>query len=157
VTVIARPLTAEAFALFGDVLVTPSEAGRSYFEGSLGNARALARPSLSMVNRTDWTSLPLDAKLMERHEFSSQTFVPMEAGPWLIVVCPHAPAGGPDMSRLQAFIARPHQGVTYRMNTWHHGLTVLDRPARFAVFMWRDGSKSDEEFVPVAPVTIAAG
>ena len=45
-------------------------------------------------------------------------------------------------------------GMAYRPNTWHHGLTVLDRPGRFAVFMWRDGGKGDEEFVPVAPFTI---
>jgi ureidoglycolate lyase len=31
---------------------------------------------------------------------------------------------------------------------------VLDKPGRFAVFMWRDGGKGDEEFVPVAPFTI---
>ena len=43
---------------------------------------------------------------------------------------------------------------TYRPDTWHHGLTVLDRPGRFAIFMWRDGTKGDEEFVPVPPFTI---
>jgi ureidoglycolate lyase len=55
---------------------------------------------------------------------------------------------------LKAFIATGKQGVTYRPDTWHHGLTVLDRPGRFAVFMWRDGGKGDEEFVPVTPFTI---
>ena len=48
------------------------------------------------------------------------------------------------------------QGVTYKADTWHHPLTVLDRPAAFAVFMWLDGSKGDEEFVTLpTPVTIA--
>ena len=46
------------------------------------------------------------------------------------------------------------QGVTYKPNTWHHGLTVLDKPGRFAVFMWRAGTTGDEEFVPVEPFTI---
>jgi ureidoglycolate lyase len=64
----------------------------------------------------------------------------------LIVVCPHAPGGGPDVARAVAFLAAPDQGITYRMNVWHHGLTVLDRPARFAVLMWRNGTASDEEF-----------
>jgi len=150
-----RPLTAEAFSPYGDVLTTPAEAGRSYFEQGLGNGRAAARPSLSMINRTAFATLPVEAKLMERHEFSSQTFVPLEAGRWLVLVCPHASGGGPDMARADAFIAGPHQGVTYRMNIWHHGLTVLDRPARFAVFMWRDGTKGDEEFVPVTPATVS--
>ena len=153
-SIVPRPLTAEAFAPYGDVLTTPAEAGRLYFEQGLGNGRPAAHPSLSMINRTSFASLPLEANLMERHEFSSQSFVPLEVGRWLILVCPHAAAGGPEMSRAEAFIAGPHQGVTYRMNTWHHGLTVLDRSARFAVFMWRDGSKGDEEFVPVTPVRI---
>ena len=55
---------------------------------------------------------------------------------------------------MKAFVATGRQGVTYRPDTWHHGLTVLDRPGRFAVFMWRDGGPGDEEFVPVAPFTI---
>ena len=55
---------------------------------------------------------------------------------------------------MRAFIATGQQGVTYKPNTWHHGLTVLDKPGRFAVFMWRDGGKGDEEFVPVEPFTI---
>jgi ureidoglycolate lyase len=33
-------------------------------------------------------------------------------------------------------------------------LTVLDQPARMAVFMWRNGQTGDEEFVPVEPLTI---
>ena len=74
---------------------------------------------------------------------------------WLIVVAPHATARRPRHSRAcSAFIATGKQGVTYKPNTWHHGLTVLDKPGRFAVFMWRVGGKGDEEFVPVAPFTI---
>ncbi len=151
---IARPLSAEDFAPYGDVLTTPAEPGRAYFEGGLGNARPNARPSLSMVHRSPPASLPFEANLLERHEFSSQTFMPLDIARWLIVVCPHAATGGPDVARALAFIAGPDQGVTYRPNTWHHGLTVLDRPARLAVFMWRDGTAGDEEFVPVTPFTI---
>ena len=54
-----------------------------------------------------------------------------------------------------AFLAGPGQGVTYHANTWHHPLTVLDRPARFAVVMWRDGTRTDEEFRTLAaPFTV---
>ena len=153
--IVAQPLTAEAFAPFGDVLAAPADPGRAYYEGGLGNARSDARASLSMVHRLPIAGLPFEANLLERHEFSSQTFLPLEGGRWVVIVCPHAAAGGPDLGGLRAFIARPDQGVTYRMNTWHHGLTVLDRPARLAVFMWRDGTKGDEEFVPVTPFTVA--
>jgi len=49
----------------------------------------------------------------------------------------------------RALIAGHDQGITYRMNTWHHGFTVLDWPGRFAYSCGLDGSSGDEEFVPV--------
>jgi ureidoglycolate lyase len=152
--IIAEPLNQAAFAAFGDVIDVPAEPGRKYYEEALGNLRPTARPSLSVSLRPQTTDLPLRAELLERHEFSSQTFMPLDAERWLVVVAPHAPTGGPDIGKVRAFIANGRQGVTYRPNTWHHGLTVLDRPGRFAVFMWRDGTAGDEEFVPVEPFTI---
>jgi hypothetical protein len=35
-------------------------------------------------------------------------------------------------------------------------LTVLDRPAEFAVMMWRDGTAADEEFVTLARALVIA-
>ena len=49
-----------------------------------------------------------------------------------------------------AFVVPGDVGITYHINVWHHLLAVLDRAARFAVFMWRDDSPQDEEFVAVA-------
>jgi ureidoglycolate lyase len=149
-----EPLTKEAFAPFGDVIDVPTSTGRTYYEDALGNLRPAARPSVSVSQREPTTERPVAADLLERHEFSSQTFIPLDVDRWLIVVAPHAAAGGPDISGVKAFIADGRQGVTYRPNTWHHGLTVLDRPGRFAVFMFRDDSSGDEEFVSVRPFTI---
>lgn len=149
-----QPLSREAFAAFGDVIDIPDEAGRTYYDDALGNLRPGARASLSAIFKAESPERPLRADLLERHEFSSQTFVPIDVGRWLIVVAPHAAAGGPDLAGVRAFIASGKQGVTYKPNTWHHGLTVLDRSGRFAVFMWLDGTKGDEEFVPVEPFTI---
>jgi ureidoglycolate lyase len=152
--IVPQPLTKEAFTPFGDVIDVPNEPGRTYYEEALGNLRPEAHPSLSVSLKTETVDRPLKADLLERHQFSSQTFVPIDVARWLIVVAPPAAAGGPDLAGLRAFIATGKQGVTYRPDTWHHGLTVLDKPGRFAVFMWRDGGKGDEEFVPVTPFTI---
>ena len=149
-----QPLTRAAFAPFGDVFDVPDTPGRTYYEDALGNLRPAARPSLSLSLKPETVDRPFTAELLERHEFSSQSFVPIDAGRWLVVVAPHAAAGGPDVAGVKAFIATARQGVTYRANIWHHGLTTLDRPGRFAIFMWRDGGPGDEEFVPVAPFTI---
>lgn len=153
--IIAEPLTAAAFAPFGDVLAPPAEPGRAYFDKGLANARAGASPSLSVTHSRPLAALPLRATMLERHQFSSQSFMPLDVSRWLVVVAPADAEGHADASRARAFLAGPGQGVTYHMGTWHHGLTVLDRPARFAVFMWRDGTQGDEEFRPlIQPFTV---
>lgn len=150
----AKPLTAGALGELGEVLVAPPQTGRSYFDTSLSNERVGARPSLSIVHSLPAVSLPLEVKQLERHRFSSQSFVPMRAGRWLLIVCPSATDGGPNVTAAQAFVARPDQGVTLRRDTWHHSLTVLDQSACHAVFMWRDGTQADEEFRQVAPFSV---
>lgn len=152
--IIPQPLTKEAFAPFGDVIDMPSDNGRFYHDDALGNLRSHAQASLSVALKAETRDRPLKADLLERHEFSSQTFIPVDVGRWLIVVAPHAAAGGPDRSRVRAFIAGGSHGVTYKANVWHQGLTTLDRPGRFAIFMWKDGTEQDEEFVPVEPFMI---
>lgn len=152
---ILRPLTAEAFAPFGEVLEAPTAPGRAYFDRALANRRPAASPSLSIVATEPLTALPLRSAVMERHPFSSQSFVPLDAGRWLAVVAPRAPdGGGPDMARALAFLARGDQGATYGADVWHHPFTVLDRAARFAVVMWRDGTAADDEFTDVPPFEI---
>ena len=150
----ACPLTAQAFASFGDVVEAPEKPGRAYFETSIGNLRPEARPRLWMLTKMPVAGLPLEIRSLERHEFSSQSFVPIEIGPWLIVVAPHAAQGGPDVSRARAFIANARQGVSYRPGTWHSGLNVFEKPARLTVFQWLDGTPADEEIVPVATIIV---
>src|SRR3954452_8217214 len=158
-TLIAVPLDAEKFAPFGDVLQAPGEPGsRNYFNGALGNGRTAAAPSLAISHARPLAALPLTATRMERHEFSSQSFVPLDPVRFLVIVAPKRADGRPDAEQARAFLAGPGQGVTYRPNTWHHPLTVLDRPARFAVFMWLAGSDTDEEWATLdQPFTVTMG
>jgi len=138
-------LTPRAFAPYGQVIMTPVAPGREYFSETLANARPQARPSLSVAYRAP-SPLPLIATMMERHRFSSQTFIATDVSRWLVLVAPHAEAGGPDMVRARAFLPRPGQGITFAADVWHHPLTVFDRPGTFAIFMWLDGTNGDEEF-----------
>jgi ureidoglycolate lyase len=153
----ASPLDADSFAPFGDAFEAPATPTRTYAEAALANARPGARPSFSVILRPPVASLPVIARRMERHQFSSQSFVPMGPGRFVVMVAPHAAAGGPDMTAARAFIAGPGQGVTYGADVWHHELTVLDAPLAFGVFMWRDGTAGDEEFVDITPTEIAIG
>ncbi|PLC50619.1 hypothetical protein CR159_06305 [Pollutimonas subterranea] len=155
--IIVEPLTPDTFKPFGDVIHMPAEPGRIYFDEALGTLRSHARASLSTIRCAPSPSLPFRVETLERHEFSSQTFVAIDAECWLIIVAPHSLDGGPDTSRARAFLATYQQGVTYRANTWHHALTVFDKPAQFAIYMWSDGTSGDEEFMQVRPFTVIAG
>ena len=52
-----------------------------------------ARPSVSVSQREPTPDRPIVVNLLERHEFSSQTFIPIDVDRWLIVVAPHAACG----------------------------------------------------------------
>jgi ureidoglycolate lyase len=59
------------------------------------------------------------------------------------------------LSRAAAFSVRAWPIAARGRRTWHHPLTVLDRPARFAVLIWLENSKTDEEFVTLKiPFTV---
>ena len=148
-----RALTSAAFAPYGEVLTLPTQTGRYAADAALASLRPEARPSLSFSQR-DPVELPLQVRQMERHAFSSQSFIPLTPARFLVLVAPHAASGGPDMARAEAFLAAPGQGITYGADIWHHPMAVLDAPTRFAIFMWLDGSAGDEEFVDVSPFTL---
>src|SRR5258708_12066127 len=102
----AGTLTAEAFARFGDVVEAPAHSGRAYFSTSLGNLRHAASPKLWMLTKQPSPFLPLRIETLERHSFSSQTFVPIDIGRWLVVVAPSGAPGDPDLPRPQPFSPR---------------------------------------------------
>jgi ureidoglycolate lyase len=151
----AEPLTASAFEPYGAVIEGPAGPGRSYFDSQLVNRRPAARSSLSISRLLPLEQLPLRVALFERHEFSSQSFLPLSVVRYLVIVAPAAPTGGPDAARARAFVGRAGQGVTYHAGTWHHSMTVLDAPALFGVLMWRDGTSADETMVALpVPLTV---
>ena len=79
----ARPLTADVFAPFGEVLQAPEAPGRAHFDRALGNRHPAASPSLSIVLQEPLSTPPLRSAVMERHPYSSQSFIPLDAGRWL--------------------------------------------------------------------------
>lgn len=80
---------------------------------------------------------------LERHPHSTQSFLPIRAGRWLVVLAPTLPDGAPDMANVRAFLAGPEDAICIGRNVWHAGLTVLDGPAEFAMMMWRADAGDD--------------
>ena len=139
-TITARPLTAEAFAPFGDVLEASGTPDRIINAGLCGRFHDRAsldfadgRAGISLFDAEPRT-LPHTLDLMERHPLGSQAFVPMHAYPFLVIVAPDE-GGAP--GEPQAFVTPPGLGVNYRRNTWHGVLTPLavpgERTGLFAV------------------------
>jgi ureidoglycolate lyase len=157
-TVEAEPLTAEAFAPFGQVLQAPGGSGANSNQGTalrlnrvagLTNTRGNAcAPNLAMVRALP-QPLPLKLRLMERHPCSSQAFIPLKCSRYLVVVAPSGPTGQPDWKLLRAFVASAGQGINYAVGTWHHPFTALDGPAELAMLAWEDGGARDCEEVPL--------
>jgi len=161
--VVAEALSLEAFAPFGDVVSAGLRVGKSANQGTairfdwiaaLQSSRPSARPNLAVFRSTP-KAMPFEVKLLERHPFSTQMFVPMQCSEFLVVVCPDDARGEPDLPRLQAFVCGPGQGINYKPSTWHHPIIALDTPAEFIMLAWEDGSASDCEERPLnTPIVV---
>ena len=149
-----KPLTPEAFAPYGDVLEVSE--GNDKFQINQGlttRHHALARvdasdlegePVISLF-RTQGIKLPFRLKLMERHPLGSQAFFPLSCNLYLVVV---AGEGEFDSSKIEVFLARPGQGVSYRKGVWHHYNLVLNGSGDFLVID-RDGAGNNCEEVEI--------
>jgi ureidoglycolate lyase len=131
-----EPLTADAFAPFGDVIeasdraeVIPINYGwttrfNALSDVAVGDGHAI----LSLFRSKPLT--PLVLKIFERHPLGSQAFVPVQGRPYLVAV---APPGDFDPAAVRVFRAGPQQGVNYARGTWHHFLLALDAESDFLV------------------------
>lgn len=156
----ARPLTAAAFAPFGDVL-EPRAAPDSLINGGLcGRHHDLARLDFGPGGRAGLSlfdaaprELPYRLDLLERHPEASQAFIPMTQNPFLVIAAPDA---GSRPGPPQAFLTAPGQGINFHRGTWHGVLTPLHAPGLFAVVDRIGESPNLEEFFLDTPITVTA-
>jgi len=156
-----EPLTADAFAPFGDVIEATASA-RQYpiNQGTTIRYHALAQVEIAgddaeaiiSIFRGQQFNLPITLHTMERHPLGSQAFIPMASQQFLVVAC----LGGerPDANSLRAFITNGTQGVNYRAGTWHHALLNLAEASDFLVVDRSGAGNNCDEYVLPEPVTI---
>jgi len=92
--IVIAPLTAEAFAPFGEVLAAKGDPDKIINQGLCGRFHDVA--TLDFVNgragislfRSDARDLPYRLDMVERHPLGSQAFLPMSLDPFLVVVAP---------------------------------------------------------------------
>ena len=135
--IIPEPLTAEAFAPFGDVLSTDGEPDKIINAGWAGRWHDRARLDFGPDGRAGISvfkakprALPYDFAMLEHHPDGSQAFIPMSEHPFLVIVAPDN-NGKPGQPR--AFLTAPGQGINYLRGTWHGVLAPLHEPGLFTV------------------------
>ena len=128
-----EPLSAQAFAPFGTVIEAPAKQAGRPING--GNAQRFELPSdldltqaggraALAVFRAQARHWPLPISELERHALGSQSFLPLGALRFVLVVAPAA--APPRADRLHTFVSNGRQGVTLGAGTWHHALLALD-------------------------------
>jgi ureidoglycolate lyase len=135
-----KPLTADAFAPFGDVITTDGAGdtinyGATQKYADLAAIRSGAGRVAVHIYRSTPPDYPFALRVMENHPLGSQMFMPLSGRPYLVVV---APKGAFDPSAITAFVAAPGQGVNYAPGTWHHYSLALGAASAFLV-VDRDG------------------
>ena len=131
-----QPLSAQAFAPFGDVLDCAGDPDKIINQGMCGRFHDRARldmggaaTGISLFNATP-RSFPYTLDMMERHPLGSQAFIPVHQHPFLVIV---AEDEGSAPGRPLAFLTAPGQGINIHRNIWHGVLTPLHAPGLFAV------------------------
>ncbi|KAF7726029.1 Allantoicase [Apophysomyces ossiformis] len=156
--IIAEPLTREGFAPYGDVIEATSSNVTGANQGTaqkyhhvaaianlFPNNKGVANMCVFRCRPT--ADLPFVAKLLERHPYSSQFFVPMtdkHTRGYLVIVAQNGEDDRPDMSTIKAFIASSTQGVNYRQAIWHHPMVALEHQTDFAVLVHESGVPDDD-------------
>jgi len=157
-TITARPLTAQDFAPYGDVLEAVGQADKIINQGFCGRWHDRAqldfgtqgRAGISMF-KAEPRALPYTLDLLERHPEGSQAFIPMSQTEWLVSVA-RDDSGTP--GRIEAFIAAPGQGINLHRGTWHGVLTPLHAPGLFAVIDRIGETPNLEEYPLTTPCII---
>ena len=132
----SRPLTAEAFAPYGDVIEARGAPDKVINQGLCGRHNDLARLdfgdgragiSLFDAHARHW---PLTVDMVERHPEGSQAFIPLDGARFVVVVADDA---GGQPGALHVFMVQPGQAVNLHRGTWHGVLTPIGADGRFVV------------------------
>ncbi len=135
-TLVAEPLTPDAFAPFGDVIeaseraeTIPINYGWTTRFNALSDVAVGDGHAIVSIFRSKPLA-PLVLKVFERHPLGSQAFMPLNGRPFLVAV---GPPGDFDPAAVRVFRAEAHQGVNYAKGTWHHFLLALEAESDFLV------------------------
>jgi len=132
----AGPLTASAFAEFGQVIEIRDRPDKIINQGMCGRHHALAHPDIAdgqvgiSLFDAKARTFPCTIDLVERHPLGAQAFIPMNETPMLVVVA-RDESGRP--GPLIAYLSSTQQGICLKRNVWHGVLAPIGKKGLFAV------------------------
>jgi ureidoglycolate lyase len=130
----ACPLTAEAFAPFGQVIECAGHASYAINEGSSQRFSDLAQLETDVEGRLALSIFqakaqhaPLMLNCLERHPLGSQAFMPLNGQTFVVIVADSRPVLAEEASaKLRVFLSNGSQGVNIQSGVWHHPLLALE-------------------------------
>lgn len=132
----AKPLTAEAFAPYGQVIEVSGAPDKLINQGMCGRHHDLAtldfsdgRAGISLFDAKA-RQFPHIVDMVERHPDGSQAFVPLTGVPMIVVVADDA-NGKP--VNLCAFVSQAGQSINLHRGVWHGVLAPLNVAGKFIV------------------------
>jgi len=157
-TIQTQPMTASAFAPFGDVLDATGAPDKIINQGLCGRYHDRAtldfgpqgRAGISIF-KADLRALPYQLDMVERHPDGSQAFIPMSDDAFLMIV---AADNFGEPGQPQAFLTQPGQAINLHRGTWHGVLTPLAGNGLFAVVDRIGETPNLEEFWFDAPYMV---
>lgn len=179
-SIVAEPLTPEAFAPYGGVISADHQIKNVQSSAANYGTAVKIHKVAPIVNKysaapsgkssaANWNIFRCSApkhlilktapktytsKVLERHPYSSQTFVPMgqnlEKWSYIVIVASTDESSLqklPDPSSVKAFICKGNQSVTYGAATWHAPMVVIDEDVPhidFAVLIHENGVADED-------------
>jgi ureidoglycolate lyase len=134
-----EPLTAEAFAAFGQVISLTGQVGELINEGhtekfaDLANIDTSAEGGRTAIHlyRSKPSHLPLLIEAMERHPLASQAFIPLHDRPFPVIVA--SANAEPNQTTVRVFLTNGQQGINLKRGTWHHYQVSLQQESEYLV------------------------
>lgn len=83
---------------------------------------------------------PMEVRWMERHFKHTQTFIPLEGKPFVVVMAPPNDKELPDLDQVEAFLFDGSAGFTMKLGTWHEFPFVIEDDTNFVVMIRREAT-----------------
>ena len=142
----------ENFKLYGDLIDKPLEGNRTDFIAKIQKTDKVKNQSISVI-RIEFSEKPIFINIFERHQHTSQAFLPLNVSRYLIAVAPNK-NNQPDEQQIKAFIVPGTIGINYYLGTWHSPLQVLDKCGTFAILMFLFESEKDQQWQKIDKLII---